>query len=123
MMLRLILALATFATMSCCGTAAADPNTPADTYYCRFTTYQGGHYYVQVYNLTVPGKGMCTAAEVDYTQKDFQNISGLKRRCILDRPEQIKSKAAIVSIYSDETSDSVAAARLICSNTHNDFTE
>ena len=121
--MRLVLTLVTFAMLSFCGAATADPNTPANTYYCRFSTYQGGHYYVQVYNLQVPGKGMCTAAEVDYSQADFQNVPGLKRRCILDRPEQIKSKAAIVSIYSDGTPDSVAAARLICGNTHNDFTE
>ncbi|MFQ2879813.1 hypothetical protein ACLILY_31395 [Mycobacterium sp. MS3] len=105
---------------SCGGIASADP---ANTYYCRFTTYQGGPYYVQVYNLRVPGKGMCSGADADYSQKDFQNVDGLKRRCILDRDEQIKQKAAIVSIYSDGTPASVAAARLMCSNTGNAFTD
>lgn len=100
--------------------ASADP---AATYFCRFSTYQGGTYYVQVSNLTVPGQGMCTAPEGSYSQAEFRNIPGLKRRCNLDRPEQITQKHALVSIYSDGTSDSAAAARLICGNTHNDYAE
>ncbi|GFG65803.1 hypothetical protein MKUB_32930 [Mycobacterium kubicae] len=102
------------------GVAAADP---ANTYYCRFSTLGGGPYYVQVYNLKVPGKGMCSGAEVEYSQKDFQNIDGLKRRCNLDTDQQIKQKAALVSFYSDGTPASIAAARLMCSNAGNPFIE
>lgn len=78
---------------------------------------------MQVFNLRVPGKGMCTASEADYTQEVFQAIPGLKRRCNLDRDEQIAQKKAIVSIYSDGTPESIAGARLICSNSGNEFIE
>ncbi|GJJ23127.1 hypothetical protein MTY414_68000 [Mycolicibacterium mageritense] len=91
--------------------------------FCQFTTYEGGPYYVQVFNLRVPGEGMCTAAERYFTQEEFGAIPGLKRRCVLDRDEQIAQKKAMVSIYSDGTPESVQAARLMCSNTGNSFTE
>lgn len=49
--------------------------------------------------------------------------AGLKRRCILDRDEQIAQKHAIVSIYSDETPESVEATRIMCDSTENEFIE
>jgi hypothetical protein len=66
---------------------------------------------------------MCTAAEKTYSQEEFQAIPGLKRRCILDRNEQIAQKQAIVSFYSDGTPESIEATRLMRSNTGNEFTE
>jgi hypothetical protein len=91
--------------------------------FCRFETFEGGPYYVQVFNPQVPGDGMCAGAVVSYTQEEFGAIPGLKRRCILDRDEQIAQKRAIVSIYSDGAAESVAAARLMCSNSGNEFIE
>lgn len=99
------------------------PGGRMNALFCKFTTYEGGPYYVQVFNPTVPGEGMCTASEQSYTQEEFGDIPGLKRRCSLDRSEQIAQKKAIVSIYSDGTPESVQAARLMCSNTKNSFTE
>lgn len=90
--------------------------------FCRHSSINGP-YYVQVFNLRVPGQGMCTTAETYFTQQEFQAVPGLKRRCSLDRDEQIVQKAAIVSIYSDGTPESIAGARLICSNSGNEFTE
>lgn len=99
------------------------PGGRMNALFCKFTTYEGGPYYVQVFNPTYPGEGMCTASEQSYTQEEFGDIPGLKRRCSLDRSEQIAQKKAIVSIYSDGTPESVQAARLMCSNTKNAFTE
>ncbi|WP_027332301.1 hypothetical protein [Mycolicibacterium tusciae] len=66
---------------------------------------------------------MCTAAERDFSQEEFQAVPGLQRRCILDRDEQIAQKNAIVSFYSDETPESIEATRIMCGNTGNDFIE
>lgn len=98
------------------------PGGRMNALFCRFTSVDGP-YYVQVFNLRVPGKGMCTAAEADFTQEEFQAVPGLKRRCILDRDEQIAQKQAVVTIYSDGTPQSIAGARLICSNSENEFTQ
>ena len=68
-------------------------------------------------------RSSCSASERDFTQEEFQDIPGLKRRCILDRDEQIAQKHAIVSIYSDETPESVEAARIMCDSTDNEFIE
>lgn len=90
--------------------------------FCKQTAYNGGPYYVQVFNPKMPA-GMCTASVGDFTQEEFQAIPGLQRRCILDRDEQIAQKHAIVSIYSDETPESVEATRIMCDSTKNEFIE
>lgn len=90
--------------------------------FCQHTAYNGGPYYLQVFNPKMP-PGMCTASERDFTEEEFQAIPGLKRRCILDRDEQITQKHAIVSIYSDETPKSVEATRIMCDSTENEFIE
>lgn len=90
--------------------------------FCQHTAYNGGPYYVQVFNPKMP-PGMCTAPVRDFTQDEFSAVPGLKRRCILDRDEQIAQKHAIVSIYSDGTPESVEATRIICNSTMNEFIE
>ena len=83
--------------------------------FCQFTAHNGGPYFVQVFNPKQP-QGMCAAPERMFTQEEFQDSPGLKRRCIVDRDEQIAQKQAIVSIYSHGTSESIEATRLMCGN-------
>jgi hypothetical protein len=80
----------------------------------------GSPYYVQVYNPKQP-PGMCAGAVKTFTQEEFTAIPGVKRQCIFDRDEQIRSKNAIVSIYSDESPGSIEAAQLICTNAGNEI--
>jgi uncharacterized protein YceK len=90
------------------------PGGRMNALFCQLTTLDGA-YYVQILNPTMP-PGMCTAAVKDYTQEEFSDIPGLKRQCIFDRDTDIKQKHGMVSIYSDETPGSIAAAKTICSN-------
>lgn len=53
-----------------------------------FTAYTGGRYHVQVFSPKQP-PGMCTAADLNSSQEEFQASPGLKRQCNFDRDEQI----------------------------------
>lgn len=83
--------------------------------WCGLQVDNGAPYYAEL-PASAKSLGMCTAAKHLYTHEEFQAILGLARQCVFDSEKEIAQNDGVVAIYSDQTPESVGAARMICTN-------
>jgi hypothetical protein len=100
--------------------AAPSASTPTTTQTaknflsCKQTDIAGASYYVQLFFSTYAGD-ICASAQQRFTQEQFEAIPGLTRQCAFNQTGSVGPNHDVVSIYSDGSNGSVAAAKSVCS--------